>query len=252
VIRFRCHNAGCRRWIQAPESAAGTPALCPACRDVQRVPSWFGQDTASPRRGSSPAGIPREDSRSGPPTVSLSRRKRGVGILKLLALATGFLLLVGLLVGGGLWMEREIYPRDSIRSYNQGVRLQQAGRLEEAEEAFRHAIWKDPTNASAHNHLGEVLSSLRRDEEASVCFRNAIRHDPSFAVPHLNLGKLLARQWRYDEAIAEYREAIRLDPGLHDAFSQLGAALEQTGREGEARKAFHKAQEIRQEQADHP
>ena len=66
----------------------------------------------------------------------------------------------------------------------------QAGRLDEAEQAYRQALSQDPKALVAHVNLGVVLHDLGRAEEAAESFHKALAIDSLVAEVHYGLGSL--------------------------------------------------------------
>ena len=71
----------------------------------------------------------------------------------------------------------------------------------------------DPSDAGAHNNLGNALASLGRTEEAVVAFKKAIELTPARADLHSNLGNSLLRLHRYDEALASCSASVEAKAG---------------------------------------
>jgi tetratricopeptide (TPR) repeat protein len=148
------------------------------------------------------------------------------------------------------------------------LRLHHAGRLTDAESAYRAVLAADPDNfdalhmlgvvahqlgdhrqavvlisralrhnashAPAHNNLGNAFDAQGMHEEALECYRKALALQPDYADAHGNLGALHAAAGRLEEAVAWYRRALELDPGTPVVHSNLGNALRELGRLEEA------------------
>ena len=66
-----------------------------------------------------------------------------------------------------------------------------AGRLDEAIDAYHRAIALDPTHANAYSNLGVLLRATGKPVEAEAAYRTAIRLNPEHIDAYTNLGILL-------------------------------------------------------------
>ncbi len=121
------------------------------------------------------------------------------------------------------------------------VRLHQAGRLAQADAAYRQVLQQNPRHADALHMLGVLAAQANRRDIALDLIRQAIAIRPGFADAQNNLGNVLKELGRTDEAIAAYREAIRIKPNYSSAHSNLGNALRDKGLLEEAVAAYRQA-----------
>jgi Flp pilus assembly protein TadD len=121
----------------------------------------------------------------------------------------------------------------------------QAGRLLQAEAAYRQILAIDPAHAEAHSNLGNALYALGRQAEAEASYREALRLRPDFPEAHFNLGVALNALGRPAEAEVSYREALRLRPNLPEAQNGRGIALDALGRRAEAEASYREALRLR-------
>jgi tetratricopeptide (TPR) repeat protein len=115
-------------------------------------------------------------------------------------------------------------PLDAEGYYNLGIDHDEAGRYQEAIEAYKQAIKLKPDYASAYNDLGCAYNDLGRHQEASEAFKQAIKLKPDYATANYNLGIACYALGRYQEAIDAYKQAIKLKPDDIDAHYNLGIA----------------------------
>jgi len=122
-----------------------------------------------------------------------------------------------------------------------GLEHHRAGRLAEADAAYRGLLARDPGNVDALHFAGVVAYQRGRLEEAADLIAQALARNPSNAPAHNNLGNVLAAQGRLAAAIASYRSALALDPRYADArvnlagkLSNLGGSLNDRGKPLEA------------------
>jgi predicted TPR repeat methyltransferase len=126
------------------------------------------------------------------------------------------------------------YPDYAETHYALGLVLQQAGRILEAIEQYKQALWISPDYAEAHNKLGIVLDQAGKTQEAIGHLEQVVRIKPRSAEAHYNLGVALERGGRRHDAMRHYQQALRIKPDLAEAQKALLRlqALEQAQRQG--------------------
>ena len=116
-----------------------------------------------------------------------------------------------------------------------------AGRLDEAERAYREILERQPGHAVATHYLALILWTGGDLTRAEAGLRASVAADPTVADFHNNLGLLLRDTGRADAAAEAFRAALRIDPGWAEAHSNLGLALESAGDWDSAITAHHEA-----------
>ncbi len=122
-----------------------------------------------------------------------------------------------------------------------GVLAHQVGRNDVAEEYIAQAIAKTPRRPDFHNNLGLVLNQRGRPAEAGAALTTALRLNPKYPDALNNLGIALAAQGRHDEAVATYRRALKLQANYPDACNNLGLAYNALGKLTQAEARFRAA-----------
>src|SRR6516225_8242497 len=90
-----------------------------------------------------------------------------------------------------------------IDLFQRGLVDHRAGRLLQAQAAYRQILTIDPAHADAHSNLGNALNALGRPAEAEASYREALRLRPNYPeVLHNNLGGALSALGRLTEAEA--------------------------------------------------
>ena len=117
---------------------------------------------------------------------------------------------------------------------NLGTVVLALGQREEAVALYRHAIAINPENAMAFGNLGKALQDLGRIDEAIAAYRAGIAREPGNAVIHVNFGAALLERQAWDDAVMVTRHAIALQPDIAMAHANLGTALLNLGRHEEA------------------
>jgi tetratricopeptide (TPR) repeat protein len=111
------------------------------------------------------------------------------------------------------------------KDFKQGNELFQAGKLEEAAEAYKAAIGKESGEPTYHNNLGTIYMKLGKNEEAVTEFKKMLELQPESYSANKSVGSLLGTQKMYKEALPYFTKASELSPTDPDAFYNLGACL---------------------------
>lgn len=114
--------------------------------------------------------------------------------------------------------------------------LHRAGRLPEAEAAYRELLTTQP--ASAGRLLGVLLLQQQRWAEAAVVLTPLSQADPRDAELAVNASLALRRSGQLEPALLAARCATAADPARPSAWNALGLAALESGELGEALKAF--------------
>ena len=165
----------------------------------------------------------------------------------------------------------------------EAVAWHRAGRLQEAEQAYREVLRGDPAHLDAnrllgilttqtgrdheavqlfqkvlaarsdpdvHVNLGQALKRLGRLEEAVDSYRQALCLEPNHPAVHYNLGNALRDLDRFDEAAGSYQRALSMEPGFVQAHCNLGSVLKSAGALEEAMESYHRALAIEPDLAE--
>lgn len=100
-----------------------------------------------------------------------------------------------------------------------------AGRLAEAEAAYRQALTADPNHVETLHMMGVLALQAGKPAAAVDLIAQAIRRKPNVAVYHSNLGTAYRRMGRLDDAVAAGRQAMALDGDFIDGMINLSNAL---------------------------
>jgi hypothetical protein len=113
-------------------------------------------------------------------------------------------------------------------------------RPQDAQQAFIDILRRAPTNFSALNEFGALLTNMGAIDAACRVYSEAIVQHPEKPMARINLANLLLRANRYTEAREHYEVALRSDPDCAQAHQGLGAVLADTGDRDAARYHFRK------------
>lgn len=106
-------------------------------------------------------------------------------------------------------------------SFDEAVRMLRAGRLPEAERAFKALADKPPGLAGVHANLGLIHRKAGRLEESAAALQQAVKLSPKQASYHNQLGITWRALGRFDHARGAYETAIELDPSHAGALLNL-------------------------------
>ncbi len=125
-----------------------------------------------------------------------------------------------------------------------GVLCGDAGRHEDAVEAFRKATAADPRYARAWNNLANALRTAGQRVEAMAAAERAVEVDSAYALAWANLGTLRREAGDEPGAEAALRRAVTLEPKLRSAWLALGGALRDRSDLVFAADAFARAAQL--------
>jgi protein O-GlcNAc transferase len=128
----------------------------------------------------------------------------------------------------------EIAPQHADAWNLLGATAHQQGRHAEAIEFLEKAIQLLPGQASFHGNLAAVYAASARIDKARNSFQSAVECSPLDPSAHANLGHVLRDMGKWPEAADCYRQVVQLRPQDADAHSFLAAALRQLGRTADA------------------
>lgn len=123
-----------------------------------------------------------------------------------------------------------------------------AGRIEDAEKAYREILEAKPNHIDALRFLAGIVAGKDRVEEAELLLRHAIKLAPDFTLAHMDLGTLLSEAHRHAEATSCFERARDLEPSKPRPQFMLASSLAQSGKTFEATDAYRRVIELR---ADH-
>lgn len=131
-----------------------------------------------------------------------------------------------------------------------GVSLSLLGRSEEALTQFARALELNPRYLEALIHQGVVLNELGRTQEAEDAFRRAADSvaPPSAGLPapvaarlanhHAELADAYAEAGALGRTIEQYEHALELGPAFHDLRYRMARVMLEAGRALDAREAL--------------
>ncbi len=132
-------------------------------------------------------------------------------------------------------------PDDARALHFLGCALAQAGHAAEGLALVDRSLALAPRDAAFLNNRARLLADAGRADEAIADLTRAVRWEPGFAAAWLHLGTMLRSAGRADESIAALRRAASLEPGKAGHHASLARALLERGDGAEAVRAFEHA-----------
>jgi tetratricopeptide (TPR) repeat protein len=173
----------------------------------------------------------------------MTRRTRRVNIWRVLALLV--------LIAAGVYVNQVVVPekgplfiptatptRSPESFINQAQQYYQEGKLKLAMEAYKEAIYADPSNASNYVILARLQVFNGEYADAVTNAQNALLKNANNPLAHAVLGWALGFQEKYGEAELEIKKALALDPNsalAHAFYAEIlvnqGADLDKAAEE---------------------
>ena len=130
------------------------------------------------------------------------------------------------------------------KDFKRGNELFQAGKYEEAIEAYNAAICQEAGEPTYLNNLGTSLMKVGKNEDAIAAFKKMLEIQPESYSANKNVGSLLGAAKMYGEALPYFAKASELSPNDPDAFYNLGACFLNLQNYEKAEAAFIKVKEL--------
>src|SRR6185295_7654319 len=121
----------------------------------------------------------------------------------------------------------------------------EAGRLDQAEAAYRDALRFSPGHPAIIHNLGVIAAANGRHREAIAQFDAAIATEPQYASAHYNRASALQALGRSRDALQSFSRVCAIDPGHYDAHRALGFLWLAEGDRNRALDHFARTYELR-------
>lgn len=137
-----------------------------------------------------------------------------------------------------------LYPGQHVATLQLALIAHRRGNGVRAIELVEEALRLNPLYPPAHNHMGNALRGAQRFEESISSYRRAIALDSAYAAPHFNLGTVLLGKGEIEGALASFEAGLAIDPRNLDAHNALGMALMQAGQPARAVESYRRALQL--------
>jgi tetratricopeptide (TPR) repeat protein len=140
-----------------------------------------------------------------------------------------------------LQAETQRNPNHARAFYYLGLRLQQAGQLGPAQDAFAHAAQLDADDEQSWLATAALSSQLYGDQGAFDLLGIYIKRHPESAQAHLALARLYRKKMSHRRAREEALAAAKWNPHLAEAWYIAGLSANSLGSVPEAEAALRQA-----------
>src|SRR3954453_5059752 len=121
----------------------------------------------------------------------------------------------------------------------------EAGRLSDAEAAYRAALDVSPGHAVLAHNLGVVLAAQGQHQAAIPYFQEVMATEPRHVSAHYNLGMTYLALGQSGDAINALTRTCALDPQHYQAHRALGFLWLSKGERGRSLDHFARTYELR-------
>jgi len=131
-------------------------------------------------------------------------------------------------------------PKDPVHWVTLGSVFNRLGNVDSAVEAYKIALYNNPSDTRLRQNLAGLSLALRDTSEAILQYKTTIEYDSTFSDAWFNLGILYSKKGKYKLARESLRSAIRHNPEDEDA-RELLSELDARGEESEQSSTLTRA-----------
>ena len=143
------------------------------------------------------------------------------------------------------------FPQSEQLHFEHALLLERSGLTLQALAAMQRVLEISPENPEALNYIGYTWAELNINlEQARNYIRKALELKPDNGFIRDSLGWVEFRLGNFESALLELQEALKLEPNDPNIYSHLGDVYRALKRPADARKAYLKAVEIFDDEAE--
>jgi tetratricopeptide (TPR) repeat protein len=110
----------------------------------------------------------------------------------------------------------------NVQSYiDQGMQASQAGRYDQALQAFDQALKLKPSDPALISYKATVYYAKGDNSQAMQLIEQIIKQNPNFGRAYYQRAMILEKQEKYDQAVADLQKAKSLGYGIDPDFIEL-------------------------------
>ena len=136
------------------------------------------------------------------------------------------------------------YSENGAFLFKLGAVYERLNLLDDAVQAYQHALKLEPTSGIGWASLGSALAKLKRFADAQDAARQAVKQSPDYGPAWALLGKLYSEENRYADAADAFQKAAQLMPKDADFWRSLAESYTKMNEPAKSQEAMQKSQEI--------
>jgi tetratricopeptide (TPR) repeat protein len=110
----------------------------------------------------------------------------------------------------------------NVQGYiDQGMQASQAGRYDQALQAFDQALKLKPNDPALISYKATVYYAKGNNSQAMQLCEQIIKQNPNFGRAYYQRAMILEKQEKYDQAVADLQKAKSLGYGIDPDFIEL-------------------------------
>ncbi|MFN0195239.1 MAG: tetratricopeptide repeat protein [Planctomycetaceae bacterium] len=121
-------------------------------------------------------------------------------------------------------------PDNADYIHNLAAAKKKQGDLAGAEQAYRRALWVDPSHQPSYHSLAQLYVEQNRDGEALALVQEWTDIEPFSAEPHVETAWLQREMGNPAAAEQALQQALRVDPKHPKALAHLGQVYQDSGQ----------------------
>ncbi len=134
----------------------------------------------------------------------------------------------------------EKYPTNALAAYNLGLTQLNQRKSKLSEKSFRRSIQIDPKYGEAYFGLGSALYDRGGSaiQDAAAALSTAVKLSPRMFAAYNQLGNVLLVQEKLPQALKAYQSVVEISPRVPEGYANLGRVLVALGRHDDAIKSL--------------
>jgi S1-C subfamily serine protease/Tfp pilus assembly protein PilF len=136
------------------------------------------------------------------------------------------------------------YSENDAFLFKLGAVYERLNLLDDAVQAYQHALKLEPTSGIGWTSLGNALAKLKRFADAKDAARQAVKQSPDYGPAWALLGKLYSDESRYADAADAFKKAAQLMPKDAEFWRSLAESYGKINEPAKSQEAMQKSQEI--------